>query len=60
MRKKLRFEVLLLRAKPAHVEAVAAQLKQTVIEDRAGGDVSKLSKAQRQRLRKKMRETGQD
>ena len=31
-----------------------------MIEDKAGGDASKLSKAQRQRLRKKMREAGQD
>jgi hypothetical protein len=43
------------------MEAVAAQLlRQTVIEDTVGGDASKLSKAQRQRLRKKMREAGQE
>jgi len=44
------------------VESVTAQLKQAAVQDRAdGGDVSsKLSKAQRQRLRKKMRETGQE
>ena len=50
----------LRRSAPAPVEAVAAQLKQAVVQDRADGDVSKLSKAQRQRLRKKMRETGQE
>ena len=48
------------RPAAAPVEAVSAQLRQTAIEDKGGGDVSKLSKAQRQRLRKKMRETGQE
>ena len=52
--------VLLLRSDPAPVAAVAAQLKQATVQDRTEGDVSKLSKAQRQRLRKKMRETGQE
>ena len=42
------------------MEAVAAQLKDTVIQDKADGGVSKLSRAQRQRLRKKMREVGQE
>ena len=52
--------VLLHRPEPAPVEAVAIQLKEAVLNDKADGDVSKLSKAQRQRLRKKMRETGQE
>ncbi len=56
-------QMLMLRSRsaPAPMEAVAAQLlRQTVIEDTVGGDASKLSKAQRQRLRKKMREAGQE
>ena len=52
--------VLLLRSDLAPVEALAAKQKQAAVQDRADADVSKLSKAQRQRLRKKMRETGQD
>ncbi len=54
-------DVLLRRSDPAPVHAVTAQLKQAAVQDRAdGGDVSKLSKAQRQRLRKKLREAGQE
>lgn len=37
---------------------VAAETKQVHFEEAAGTDVSKLSKAQRQRMRKKMREGG--
>lgn len=40
-------------------EQVSAQLKQVYFEEAAGADTSKLSKAQRQRMRKKLREGGQ-
>ena len=40
------------------VAQAAAQLKQVHFAEAAGADASKLSKAQRQRMRKKMREGG--